>query len=137
MGPWAAIIAGGFCLLVCLQIQYIGIYIFLLSLSDCWQYYFCPIMNTGIVLALIVGFLNWFRYGGTLLHDNKPEWDTIPAIVKKDIFFARATVDDLPALKAVRKKSPMSYWKRPMKTNKLLQRLSRDNDSYGNPLLCF
>lgn len=74
------------------------------------------IMNTGIVLALIVGFY-WFRYGGTLLHDNKPEWDTIPAIVKKDIFFARATVDDLPALKAVWKKKP----------NELLEKTDEEN----------
>lgn len=74
------------------------------------------VFNTLVVLALIVGFY-FFRYGGTLLHDNKPEWDTIPAIVKKDIFFARATVDDLPALKAVRKKKP----------NKLLERTDEEN----------
>lgn len=74
------------------------------------------IFNTAVVLLLIVGFY-FFRYGGTLLHDNKPEWDTIPSIVKKDIFFARATVDDLPALKAVRKKKP----------NKLLERTDEEN----------
>ena len=95
------------------------------------------IMNTGIVLALIVGFY-WFRYGGTLLHDNKPEWDTIPAIVKKDIFFARATVDDLPALKAVRKKKPNELLEKTDEENKqAIAEIIGDNDSYGNPLLCF
>lgn len=39
-------------------------------------------LNTIIVLTLVVGFY-FFRYGGTLWHDNKPEWDTIPAVVKK------------------------------------------------------
>lgn len=39
-------------------------------------------LNTVIVVALILGFY-WFRYGGTLSHDDKPEWDTIPSIVKK------------------------------------------------------
>ncbi len=51
----------------------------------------------------IVGFY-WFRYGGTLSHDDKPEWDTIPTVVKEDLFFARATVDDLVALEQVYKK---------------------------------
>ena len=37
------------------------------------------------------------------MHDDKPEWDTIPSIVKKDIFMARATVDDLVQLKVVLK----------------------------------
>lgn len=33
----------------------------------------------------------------------KPEWDTIPTVVKEDIFFARATVPDLCALETVYK----------------------------------
>ena len=41
--------------------------------------------------------------GGTLSHDDKPEWDTIPTVVKEDIFFARATVPDLCALETVYK----------------------------------
>lgn len=61
--------------------------------------------NTLVVLALIAGFY-FFRYGGSFSHANKPEWDTIPSVVKKDIFFARATVDDLIALKEV--------WKHPL-----------------------
>lgn len=78
--------------------------------------FFYYLFNVAVVIALIVGFY-FFRYGGTLWHDNKPEWDTIPAVVKKDIFFARATVDDLPALKEVRKKKP----------NTLLERTDEEN----------
>ena len=52
--------------------------------------------------ASVLGFY-WFRYGGTLSHDDKPEWDTIPTVVKEDIFFARATVPDLCALETVYK----------------------------------
>jgi len=53
-------------------------------------------------ILVILGFY-WFRYGGTLSHDDKPEWDTIPTVVKEDIFFARATVPDLCALETVLK----------------------------------
>lgn len=56
-----------------------------------------------IVLISIVGF-QWVRFGGTLKHRNKPEWDTIPSIVKEDAFLARACIDDLIALKWVRRK---------------------------------
>ena len=56
--------------------------------------------NIGLVAASVLGFY-WFRYGGTLSHDDKPEWDTIPTVVKEDIFFARATVPDLCALETV------------------------------------
>lgn len=58
--------------------------------------------NILVSIGIILGFY-WFRYGGTLSHDDKPEWDTIPSIVKKDIFFAKATVDDLVALEQVKK----------------------------------
>ena len=58
--------------------------------------------NIGLVAASVLGFY-WFRYGGTLSHDDKPEWDTIPTVVKEDIFFARATVPDLCALETVLK----------------------------------
>ena len=59
--------------------------------------------NALIFLLSILGFY-WVRYGGTLNHRNKPEWDTIPSIVKEDAFLARACVDDLVALKWVRRK---------------------------------
>lgn len=58
--------------------------------------------NVLVCVGIILGFY-WFRYGGTFSHDDKPEWDTIPSIVKKDIFFAKATVDDLVALEQVKK----------------------------------
>ena len=45
----------------------------------------------------------WMRYGGTLRHRNKPEWDTVPKVVKEDIFFGKAVVDDLLALEMVYK----------------------------------
>lgn len=62
----------------------------------------CPIgvqwlLNSVVFLASIVGFY-FFRYGGTLIHDHKPEWDTVPDCVKKDRFLSKAVVDDLIAL---------------------------------------
>lgn len=60
------------------------------------------VWNILLVIVSVIGFY-WFRYGGTLSHDDKPEWDTIPTIVKEDLFFARATVPDLCALETVYK----------------------------------
>ena len=59
-----------------------------------------------VVFILAVVLFYWLRFGGTLAHRDKPEWDEIPAVVKKDVFFARATVDDLVALEMV--------WKHPL-----------------------
>ena len=60
------------------------------------------VLNIGVVLV-VAAIYYFFRYGGTFMHDDKPEWDTIPSVVKKDIFMARATVDDLVQLKTVLK----------------------------------
>lgn len=68
------------------------------SLSGIAQYIF----NVAIVLFFIVAFY-YFRYGGTFMHDKKPEWDTIPDDVKDDPFLSKATVDDLIALKMLHK----------------------------------
>ena len=58
--------------------------------------------NALVFLASIALFY-WIRYGGTFLHRRKPEWDDIPVLVKDDVFMAKATVDDLIALKLVYK----------------------------------
>lgn len=55
----------------------------------------------GLIFLGAIAFFYYCRFGGTFLHANKPEWDEIPSIVKRDIFLARATVDDLPALEMV------------------------------------
>ena len=61
------------------------------------------VFNAIVVLGA-VAFFYWFRFGGTFLHRNKPEWDEIPPIVKEDIFMAKATPDDLVALKLVKQR---------------------------------
>lgn len=61
-------------------------------------------VNTVIVITTVVVYY-WFRYGGTFKHRNKPEWDTVPEVVKRDMFFAKACVDDLIAFElAIRAK---------------------------------
>ena len=67
--------------------------------TDTWM---VVVWNFLLVALSVVGFY-WFRYGASLSHDDKPEWDTIPTVVKEDIFFARATVPDLCALELVYK----------------------------------
>lgn len=59
-------------------------------------------MNIGIILLIIIGYYFCY-YGGSFHHENKPEWDEIPAVVKRDPFMSRATPDDLPMLKVVLK----------------------------------
>ena len=76
------------------SIPYPGYY-----LTDTWMIVGWNILI--VVLSILLFY--WFRYGGTLSHDDKPEWDTIPTVVKEDIFFARATVPDLCALETVYK----------------------------------
>lgn len=65
------------------------------------------LFDVGLLLAG-VAFFYFFRYGGTFLHDDKPEWDTIPSVVKREIFLARATMDDFVALELVWKHPPES-----------------------------
>ena len=72
--------------------------------------------NTFVVIAVGLGFY-FFRYGGTLVHDNKPEWDTIPDVVKDDVFFSKAAVDDLVALE--------DLWRHPMD-----QVMDKSDDEY-------
>ncbi len=56
-----------------------------------------------ILVPVAIAVYYWFRYGGTFLHRNKPEWDEVPAVVKDDIFMAKATLDDLVNLKILRR----------------------------------
>lgn len=56
--------------------------------------------NTCCFIGTIL-FFYYCRYGGTFNHDDKPEWDEIPSVVKKDIFLSRACIDDLCALENV------------------------------------
>ena len=82
------------------------------------------VFNILTVLFLTVLFY-YCRYGGTFLHDNKPEWDTIPAVVKADPFLAKATVDDLIALKILRH-HPM---------NETMQMSDTENLAIAKPLI--
>lgn len=58
-----------------------------------------------VTVLMTVALFYWLRYGGTFNHRNKPEWDCVPDIVKKDMFLAKATIDDLIALEMAYKKS--------------------------------
>lgn len=64
-----------------------------LSVSSSWLQYGA---NTVVFLVAVL-FFYWLRYGGTLRHRQKPEWDEVPPIVKNDMFMGKATVDDLIA----------------------------------------
>ena len=44
------------------------------------------------VFVLSVVFFYWLRYGGTLRHRKKPEWDEVPVTVKEDVFLGKATM---------------------------------------------
>ena len=98
--------------------------------------------NIFLVIVSVVGFY-WFRYGGTLSHDDKPEWDTIPTVVKEDIFFARATVPDLCALETVYKNPLRSEYTASEEDinnaiNRVVPRDYKDNwDTLDNPLYAF
>lgn len=89
----------GTMVLVCWGIQQLPSIPYPIFNSILYQYIF----NVFVFFSCIIGFY-WFRFGGTLNHRNKPEWDTIPSIVKEDPFLARACVDDLVALKWVRRR---------------------------------
>lgn len=69
------------------------------QLSNEWLQYG---LNTVVFLGAVLMFY-WFRFGGTLKHRNKPEWDEVPPIVKEDVFLGKATMDDLVSLEIVLK----------------------------------
>ena len=78
-----------------------------------WQQY---LLNTLVFILAGVAFY-WFRYGGTLNHRNKPEFDEVPDIVKNDVFFAKAVIDDLIAFELAVKKSTNEMLKHDDKTS--------------------
>lgn len=59
-----------------------------------------------VIFVLAVVFFYFMRFGGTLKHQDKPEWDEIPPVVKEDVFFAKATWDDLVRLEWVYRTPP-------------------------------
>ena len=102
----------GWWILLSLSIYTVGIYYFLswllslgtIAVPTVYSGYMYYTYNTVIVIATVVVYY-WFRYGGTFKHRNKPEWDTVPEIVKRDMFFAKACIDDLIAFElAIRTK---------------------------------
>lgn len=58
-----------------------------------------------LCFLLSIVFFYWLRYGGTLNHRKKPEWDDIPPRVKEDTVLAKATMDDLIALELAWRKT--------------------------------
>ena len=109
------------------------------AIDNTWM---AVVWNILLVIVSVVGFY-WFRYGGTLSHDDKPEWDTIPTVVKEDIFFARATVPDLCALETVYKNPLRSEYTASEEDinnaiNRVVPRDYKDNwDTLDNPLYAF
>ena len=102
----------GWWILVSLPIYTIGMYYFLnwvlevgtLAVPTVHSGYMYYVYNIVITIATVIVYY-WFRYGGTFKHRNKPEWDTVPEVVKQDMFFAKACIDDLIAFElAIRTK---------------------------------
>ena len=58
------------------------------------------------IFVLAVLFFYFLRYGGTLDHRKKPEWDEMPVVVKEDVFFAKAAWDDFVRLEFLCKLPP-------------------------------
>ena len=85
--------------------------------SALWQEYAFAFL----VMLAAVAIFYYCRFGGTFQHAKKPEWDEVPSVVKKDVFFAKATVDDLVALEIV--------WKHP------LQALRQHSDEESLPCI--
>lgn len=98
--------------------------------------------NVVVFLGSILGFY-WVRFGGTLKHRNKPEWDTIPSIVKEDAFFAKACIDDLIALKWIRRRGivpqlELSEEQLELGITSIMPQTFKENwKTLSNPLLAF
>ncbi|BAL84361.1 putative hydrolase [Selenomonas ruminantium subsp. lactilytica TAM6421] len=62
--------------------------------ADSWLQYGV----NSVVFVLAVMTFYWLRYGGTLDHRKKPEWDEVPVYVKQDEFLGKMSMDALIAL---------------------------------------
>ena len=100
-GVWILLGYIPYVVLCCYGIQYLlatPVFAYV-ELSSGWLQYD---LNVVVLLISIMGFY-WLRYGGTLDHRKKPEWDEMPARVKEDTVLSKAAVDDLIALEMVLK----------------------------------
>ena len=98
-GVWILLGYIPYVVLCCYGIQYLlatPVFAYVELSSGWWQYD----LNVVVLLVSIMGFY-WLRYGGTLDHRKKPEWDEMPARVKEDTVLSKAAVDDLIALEMV------------------------------------
>ena len=93
-------------------------------------------------VLLMTALFYYCRYGGTFMHDNKPEWDTIPPLVKEDPFLSKATVDDLIALKMLRH-HPMNETMQMSEAENLaiakpfIEKLGGETSSFDNMMRAF
>lgn len=97
--------------------------------------------NVLVVMLAILGFY-WFRYGGTLKHDDKPEWDNMPSMVKQDTFFAKAAVDDLIALERVKRKKLNEIYTHTAEEDlhsisQIVPKTAKPLQEYPNPVYAF
>lgn len=109
------------------------------------------VMNPPTIVTVLaaVALFYFFRFGGTFLHRNKPEWDEVPRIVKDDVFMAKATIDDLVNLKLLKKRRlPEALKHTDTESVKIIQKLFNEdsniylpnivmNDAGINPLKYF
>jgi len=112
-----------------------------------WPLIDCPVLGEGWqqygVNALVVisaGVLfYWFRYGGTLNHRNKPEFDEVPDVVKNDVFFGKAVIDDLVSFELACKSNVSEALTHDDETSSriMLPLLGRAVTSSDNPLAFF
>lgn len=106
-----------------------------MELSSSSMQYF---LNTIVFISAGV-FFYWFRYGGTLNHRKKPEWDEVPTIVKNDIFLSKATIDDLIAFELAWKREVCEALKHDDAESLAIMKpiLTRDWSSDTTPLALF
>jgi len=100
-----------------------------------WQQYG---FNALVVIGAGVLFY-WIRYGGTLNHRNKPEFDEVPDVVKNDVFFGKAVIDDLVSFELACKSNVSEALTHDDETSSRIMQplLGRAVTSSDNPLVFF